>query len=266
MKIYGILAHPVNHSLSPQIQTAAFKNANIDAEFKRFDIAPSRLAKFIDEVRKTPIHGLAVSLPHKEEIIPLLDEVTSCSEAIKAVNTLYWKDGKLVGHNTDAIGFWNAIKDHLPKAPVKALVIGAGGAARALVYQLRHENIEVDICNRTQKKAKQLAEEFSTGVIDIETVQAAEYNLVVNSTSVGLNEEKSPLGAKQWRGFKGLAFDAVFSPLLTTFLQDAHFAGAELVTGEKMLLFQGMRQFEIWTGHKAPFEIMKTALEMSIIK
>jgi len=262
MKIYGILAFPAGHSLSPPMQNAAFVAKKIDAEFLRFEIAPEDLAEFIAKVRHEKIAGLAVSLPHKENIIPLLDEVSETARAIGAVNTVFWKAEKLCGENTDAEGFWRAISEKfLEKSEKKAAIVGAGGAARALVFALHEQGFSVTIVNRTPERAQKLAEEFSVSWEHIEEFSAEKYDLVANASSAGLrNPNESPLLEKSWKGFSGIAFDAVFDPLVTKFLRDAQNAGAEIITGEKMLLFQGMRQFEIWTGKKAPREEMQKAL------
>lgn len=263
-QLFGILAHPVSHSFSPPMQQAAFDHENIDAVFNRFDIAPENLSSFLQRVRKEHISGLAVSLPHKENIIPLLDEISPLAKHIGAVNTVFWKGEKLWGDNTDAEGFWEAISPYTKKKKKVAAIIGAGGAARALVSILKEQGFLITICNRTKEKADLLAQEFSVSTTDIHDFQAKNFSLVCNATSVGLKENKSPLPLESWDDFSGIAFDAVFNPLLTRFLREAEKKGGMLVTGEKMLLFQGMRQFEIWTGKKAPQASMQEALLKSL--
>ncbi len=263
---YGIVAHPVAHSLSPPMQLAAFRESDINATFERFDILPNALEDFVRVVREQPISGLAVSLPHKETIIPLLDEVTPTAQTIGAVNTVFWNDKKLCGDNTDAPGFWEAIISSTDFShPKDALVVGAGGAARAIVFILRQQGIKVTIANRTTIKARQLANEFGAKVLELEKARAADFDLVVNSTSVGLKSLESPTSKTFWQGFSGLAFDAVFDPLVTRFLADAKAAGAKIVTGETMLLYQGVRQFEIWTGKNAPTAVMRKALDRELV-
>lgn len=264
MKTLGILAFPASHSLSPQMQNAGFRAKNIDAEFVRFEIAPQNLAEFVTRVRAEKIAGLAVSLPHKEAIIPLLDEISETARTIGAVNTVSWKQEKLCGDNTDAEGFWKSIEEKISqeKNP-KAAIIGAGGAARAMIFALREQGFSVKIFNRTAERAQKLAEEFSVSWGNIEEFSAKKYDLVANASSAGLKKpNESPLSEKSWKGFSGIAFDAVFDPLVTKFLHDAQNAGAEIITGEKMLLCQGMRQFEIWTGKEAPKKEMEKALEI----
>lgn len=273
MKTYGIVAHPVAHSLSPPMQNAGFEAKEIHAEFIRFDVPPEELKSFTQKVRKEKIAGLAVSLPHKENVIQYLDEITETAKKIGAVNTLYWKGEKLCGDNTDAPGFFESISPLLKggrgdfKTPkIKAALIGAGGAGRAMAYALKENNINVTVFNRTEKKAKALAEEFGIQSEKIENFSAKDFDIVANSTSVGLKEDKSPVSKESWGEFSGIAFDAVFDPLITTFLQHAKKAGAEIITGETMLLFQGVRQFETWTGEKAPIEAMREGLEKALKK
>ena len=266
-KMFGIVAHPVSHSLSPPMQQAGFDALGIDAEFLRFDVSSEKLEAFVQKVRTENISGCAVSLPHKEKIIPFLDEVTSEAKAIGAVNTLFWKNGKLCGTNTDAAGFFAAVKSafSFDASRTRVAIIGAGGAARAMVYVLRKKKILVTVFNRTAEKAKALAKEFSAEWGNMENFAASDFSLVCNATSVGLNEEKSPVPSSAWEHFSGTAFDAVFSPLHTLFLRDAQKNGANIITGESMLLEQGILQFELWTEKKAPRQYMQTALQKAIL-
>lgn len=264
---YGILAHPVAHSLSPPMQLAAFRHYHIDAAFERFDILPADLPEFFQRVRKIPIVGLAVSLPHKQAVMYLLDKITATARDIGAVNTVFWDKERLIGDNTDATGFWQALNTATNfRIPRNALVIGAGGAARAIVYVLRKEQVEVSIMNRSPEKAETLARDFRAQNVSEKAYQAADFDLVINATSVGLKSQESPVPKDFWTGFSGVAFDAVFDPVKTKFLQDAQTAGASIITGEKMLLYQGVRQFEIWTGKQSPVEVMKAALEASLLR
>ncbi len=263
-KTYGIVAHPVSHSLSPQMQSVAFAHHNLETEFLRFDIVPEELEEFIRRVRNENISGLAVSLPHKETIIPHLDSISETGKKIGAVNTVFWRDGLLCGDNTDAEGFWKSITNGNSKYK-NAAVIGAGGASRAIVYILKKHGIDVTIFNRTAEKAQQLAHRFNASSKALSEFMGCNFGIVVNSTSVGLKEEKSPIPHDAWKGFTGTAFDAIFDPLQTKFLRNAQSYGSQVVTGEKMLLYQGIKQFKIWTGLDAPEEKMRNALEKALV-
>ena len=262
---YGILAHPAAHSLSPPMQQAALDADGIDAAFQRYDIPPQNLSGFLKTVRDEPINGLAVSIPHKEAIIPLLDRLTPTAQAIGAVNTVFWEDERLLGENTDAPGFWQAIASAEQAASIRsALIMGAGGTARAMVSALREQGIAVTVANRTPAKADALAAEFGAQTVAMESAAAAGFDLVANATSVGLLSDESPVQQEFWQGFAGIAVDAVYTPKLTTFLADAQKAGATIVTGDEMLLQQGALQFEIWTGKTAPLGVMRAALQKAL--
>lgn len=240
----------------------------MSADFLRFDIPPSGLLNFIEKVRTEKISGLAVSIPHKEAIIPLLDELTETARSIGAVNTVFWKEGSLWGENTDAPGFFRALEPVFAhhSSSLKCAVVGAGGAARAIVFALKNAGADVSLFNRSLHRAEALANTFGAVAMPLEDFAAREYDLVINSTSVGLKQDKSPVPADSWKGFSGTAFDAVFDPLKTRFLRDAEFAGAKIITGEKMLLFQGVLQFALWTGSQAPELEMEAALKNAIEK
>lgn len=263
-KTFGIVAHPVDHSLSPPMQQAAFDALQIDAEFLRFDISPKKLPDFIEKIHAEKISGCAISLPHKEEIIPYLDNITPESKKIGAVNTLFWKEGLLCGTNTDAPGFFAAVEMHC-NVSLPVAIIGAGGVSRAMIFALKNAKIPVTIFNRTEEKAQKLAKEFAVSFGKIEDFLAKNFSLICNATSVGLQEEESPVPESAWKDFSGTAFDAVFSPLHTLFLRDAKKNGAQIITGETMLLEQGILQFELWTGKKAPRKKMQKALTKNLL-
>lgn len=269
MKTYGILAYPAAHSKSPQMHNAAFQHCSIDATFERYEIPPAELNTFFDQNFKQnqKISGLAVSVPHKERVIEFLDETDEAAKKIGAVNTIYCTGGansRLQGANTDWIGFSRALREHYDVAGQKVLVLGAGGAARAVVYALLQDNADqIIIANRTESKARELAAYFHVQWKNIEDIYPQEYSLVINTTSLGMkgeHEGKSPLPADFWRAHLQ-AFDLVYTPRETQFLQDAQAAGAQAYSGEKMLLYQGMEQFTLWTGQEAPERVMWEALQ-----
>lgn len=266
MDHYGILAYPAAHSRSPQMHTVAFETLEIDAVFERYEIPPDELNTFFDQnFRKNRrIQGLAVSIPHKESIIPLLDTIDAAAKKIGAVNTVYWQEEKLCGTNTDFLGFSRALGESYAGEGKKVLVLGAGGAARAIIYALLQDGADqVIIANRTEDKAAQLAQEFHVQWKPLNELFASEYDLVVNTTALGMKGESeniSPLPADFWRAHL-TAFDIVYTPLQTRFLKDAATAGAQALSGEKMFLYQGMAQFELWTGREAPLESMRNSIE-----
>ncbi len=271
-QIYGIVAHPVAHSLSPIIHNAAFEALNIDAKYEKFDFESEDLFEFLKKVKKENILGLSVSIPHKETIIQYLDEVSDTAKIIGAVNTVINRNGKLYGTNTDYIGVLHALcpnsalNSQLSVLKSSVLILGAGGSARAIVYGLKLKGLKVFIANRTEEKAKDLAEEFDVNFLCNADLDKLIPDIIINTTSVGMfgvAVEKSPYPKELFKKHQ-IVMDIVYRPLMTKFLTDAKNAGCQIITGEKMLLYQAVEQFELWTNQKAPFEIMKKALIVNL--
>jgi shikimate dehydrogenase len=259
---YGIVAHPVGHSLSPTMHNAAFKALGIEATYEAFDIAPDSLGAFVNEQKE--IAGLSVSLPHKTAIIEHLDGIDQTSQRIGAVNTVYKKDGQTWGTNTDAPGFLNALKAVVPELKDKrVMVIGAGGAARAVLSVLVDEVNSVTVINRTVPTGVSLAKEFNCrygGKIEDLTTETPD--IIVNTTSVGLEGREEPkLVPDDFLESDMVIFDIVYRREgETQLIQKSKAAGAMTINGKAMLLEQGILQFELWTGQPAPREIMVQAL------
>lgn len=261
MKVYGILANPAKHSLSPQMHNAAFAALSIQAVYERFEV--NDLAGFLEDVRERPISGLSVSLPFKETIIPYLNAVSEEAQEIGAVNTVINEDGFLRGENTDLDGFVRSLSDRRFE---RAVVFGAGGAARAVVFGLKKMGVkEILIQARDFQKAAELALEF--GVLAADVGEVLKGDLFVQTSAIWHSEDFSAienyLRPENLAGFK-LVTDIAYKPLVTPLLLAARAAGVEIVTGEKMLLLQAVRQFELWTGVSAPQEVMGGALNREL--
>ncbi len=263
---FGIFAFPAAHSKSPEMHLAAFQKLGIEANFERYEIPPKGLNTFFDQCfrKEQKINGLAVSIPHKEAVIPLLDEIDAAAKKIGAVNTIFWKEEKLWGTNTDWTGFSHALREHYDVEDQKVLVLGAGGAARAVVYALIQDRADqIIVANRHAEKAQELALHFGVQWKEMDDLHPEEYDLVVNTTPLGMkgeHEGAAPLPAAFWRSHL-TAFDIVYTPKETKFLREARKAGATAISGEKMFLYQGMEQFRIWTGKEAPKEVMEGAIK-----
>ncbi|MFH0837981.1 MAG: shikimate dehydrogenase [Patescibacteria group bacterium] len=263
-KIYGIVGHPVEHSLSPVMHNAAFKAEGIDAEYRYFDIDPVNpedLANFCYETDLKGISGFSVTMPYKEAIMDYMDNLDVLAKEVSSVNTVKNEDFNLNGYNTDVTGAIKALQEKAKIKGKKALVLGAGGAARAIIYALREFGAEVFVFNRTPDKAKTLAKWFDAEVIDFRKIKEAGFDIIVNATPVGMfqNTEESLLKADQIK--KGsVVMDIVTHPRDTQLLKEARKAGAETISGERMLLHQAAGQFEIWLDKPAPFEVMERAL------
>lgn len=263
-KIFGVLGHPVEHSLSPTMHNAAYKEEGIDAEYRRFDIDPDdpeKLANFCYETDINRVAGFSVTMPYKEAIMYYMDNIEVLAKEVSSVNTVKNENSNLQGFNTDATGAIKALQEKTDIQGKKALVLGAGGAARAIIYALREYGADVFIFNRTTQKAEALAEKFDVETIDFRKIKEAGFDIIVNCTPIGMSPqiEQSLLTAEQIK--KGaVVMDIVTNPLETQLLREAKKAGAETVGGERMLLHQATGQFEIWFDRPAPLKAMEKAL------
>lgn len=270
MKIYGVVGHPVEHSLSPAMHNAAYKAMKIDAEYRLIDIDPENwedLANFCYESDLNGIAGFSVTMPYKERVIEYMDNVDVLAKETSSVNTVQNEKSNLNGFNTDATGAMKALQEKTEIFGKKALVLGAGGAARAIIYALREFGAEVFVFNRTPDKAIAIAKRFNVEVIDFRKIKQEGFDIIVNSTPVGMfpNVNESLLTADQIK--KGaVVMDIITHPIQTQLLKEAKKAGAEVVSGERMLLHQAADQFVIWFNRPAPYEAMEKALYGELAK
>jgi shikimate dehydrogenase len=261
---FGILAYPASHSLSPAMHNAAFEELGIDAQYEFFEKSLEKLEDFIREVRETKIAGLSVSIPHKEKIIPLLDEVTDAAKEIGAVNTVFWKDDKLVGDNTDWMGFLSALEEKIDANNKKVVILGGGGAARAIVYALLSKNCDVSVITREAWEFEGLQKDFGEQIKNYDFIQNLENydpDILVNSTPLGMKgkfEKMSFVDPIWFKSHQPLVFDIVYNPQETRLLRDSEATGCETIAGIKMFVYQGVAQFTKWFPKEAaPFEVMK---------
>ena len=275
-KVYGIFGHPVNHSLSPQMHNAAFQALRLDCIYLAFDIHPKDFEIAARAIKSMGISGVNITIPHKESIIFFLDEISPEANITGAVNTVKNVDGKLIGYNTDVSGFLRAIKEDLGFHPkgLSATVVGAGGAARAVLTSLcMNEAYQVYVINRTLDKAKRLASEFKKGFKDtfIQAVSLddkdeiknilGKTNLLVNATSAGMKGVDSVEIPLEYLQKEAVIYDLVYDPRETNLIKTAKELGYKASGGLSMLLYQGVESFEIWTGKDAPIGVMKKALD-----
>ena len=266
-----LIGHPVAHSLSGAMQQAAFDALGIDATYELWDRAPIALADAIAELRADDFLGANVTIPHKERVVPMVDKLTEEAGATGAVNTITREGKRLVGHNTDVPGFKVAL-DRLvgkQKMPRHAVVLGAGGGARAVVYGLITEGFQrVVVFNRHLHRAEGLVKHFGRSAAHMELrampwhesiieAELAKTKLLVNATSIGLTADDSPVTAESLHG-ELLVLDLIYSK--TRLLRHAQAAGAQTADGELMLLHQGAAAFTLWTGQPAPLDIMQATL------
>ena len=260
-QLCGIALHPAGHTRSPAMHNAAFAALGIDAVYLAFDVPPEDLAAAISGVRALGIRQLAISIPHKESVIALLDDVDETARQIGAVNTVTRRGAKLVGSNTDWLGAVRAIESVAAVADARAVVLGAGGAARAVVYGLRARGANVTVLNRSPDRAEQLCADLEAEASGpISALENIPHDILVNTTSVGLAGDESPVDPS-WICPAAVVMDAVYQPPETRLLRDAASRGARTIPGKWMLVHQAAEQLREWTELDAPVEIMAKAFD-----
>ncbi len=296
MERFCVIGSPISHSRSPAMHNAWFIALGIDARYEAVEVLPENLKDFM-AIFADVYAGMNVTIPHKETVMKYLDEVDDCARTIGAVNTVVVDGGKLIGYNTDWSGFTQAllegVKTHvadfdgafLTHKPV--LVVGAGGAARAICFALKQLGAVLYITNRTHEKAQKLAADFNGHALHTDELSKIQPLLVVNVTSVGMapNENESPIPAEIWsvwkvvlseldtavscrRGrfcsssVKQFSFDCVYNPLQTQFLKDSEASGFKSITGDTMLIHQGAQAFELFTRESPPIMAMSAAASL----
>lgn len=268
-KTYCIIGDPVHHSLSPGMQNAAFAAMGLNCTYIAFRAPAGELADSVESLRAINIAGFNVTIPHKVEVMKYLDELDATAKRAGAVNTVNNIEGIFRGYNTDISGFIEPLRRRKVNfGGMTVLLLGAGGAARAVVAALAEEKgiATLVIANRDQKRGADLAATADSMGLKCRAVPLAEAmsvspeaDLIVNSTSIGLNNEPSPIGSEHIK--KGsIVYDIVYRPVVTDLIENAKFAEAHVVYGYEMLLEQGARAFEIWTGLAAPHDAMKKNL------
>ena len=267
----GLIGHPLGHSLSPKIHTAALKASELEGGYSLFPIPPDDrqgLKDLLARVRAGEIRGLNVTIPHKQNVIEFMDELTPTAKAIGAVNTIYMCADKLIGDNTDAPGFLSDLKrvsNSSFSTPHSALVLGAGGSARAVVYALLNDGWNVTLVARRIEQAQQLTLSFTNQQIQITDNSAffiPHSSLIVNTTPLGMtpNTETSPLPENTVLSKHTFIYDLVYNPRETKFVRDARAQGLNASTGLGMLIEQAALAFEKWTGVSADRVVMQQAV------
>lgn len=263
-----IIGNPVSHSLSPQMHNAAYKALGLNFRFVAFRVTDVKSA--IAGIRALGIRGVAVTIPHKLEVMKYVDQVDNVAGKIGAVNTVINKNGVLIGTNTDWSGAVDALCEITRLRGKKVALLGAGGAARAIAYGLKQSSASVSVFNRNTDKAKQLAKDFALDdYFSLDQYRKIRnFDIIINATSVGLHNQQpnektleSTIIPIEAMTPMQLVFDIVYSPRITPLVKMAKEVGCSIITGDRMLLHCVKRQFEIFTGHKAPTEILEKELK-----
>lgn len=278
-KVVGIIGYPLEHSVSPAMHNAAFKKLGLDIEYVPFEVDPKDLAEALKGLRALHIAGFNATIPHKETIVPLLDEVTKLARIIGAVNTVVNQEGKLIGYNTDGAGFIDSLKEDVkinPKAK-NVVVLGAGGASRAVCVMLAETGVKsITITDIQEEKAKDLTKyvgsyfEISCEFVvpNSSALQKAlnEADLLVNASPAGMHPkiDENPLSDNIKLKPPLIVYDLVYNPSKTKLMKTAKAAGCRSYSGLGMLVRQGALAFTLWTGEEAPIEIMRKAAEEAL--
>ena len=273
-KQLGVIGYPLSHTLSPVFQQAALDYHAIPVTYSAWPTPPESLNETVERLRGEEYMGFNITIPHKERLLDLVDDVNDMARNVGAVNTVVNRDGVLTGHNTDTYGFVRSLKEKANFDPrgKSVLLLGAGGAARAAAYALAGEGVErLTIANRTFARAESLAEDVGSVLGEIEVVSlenvSGDADLIINSTSVGMasgdGAGQTPIKAASIPR-DALAYDMVYTPAETPFLRSAQVAGARVLGGLWMLIYQGAAAFELWTGKHAPVDVMYQAAQQAL--
>lgn len=268
-KLYAVIGDPVEHSISPAMHTAAFRAAGIDAEYVKIRVKPEELEDAVKGIRALGMAGANITIPHKVEVMKFLDGVDSLAKDIGAVNTIVNKDGHLIGHNTDGLGALESLRKVTNTENRKITILGAGGAARAIAFTLAMEGKteHIALLNIEPKTSEKLAQEISKKTkADVSVALSSEKELglqlektdiLINCTPVGMHPKTDESLVPPSLLRKGMiVFDIVYNPIRTKLIQDAEKAGCKTITGENMLVLQGAKSFELWTGKKPDVKLM----------
>ena len=257
--VYGVVGNPIAQSLSPHMHNAAFRDLGMNAVLLPFWAADA--SDFARCIKRIGLQGFAVTLPYKEKMMRYLDECEAAAAEVGAVNTVaVQRNGGLTGYNTDCTAFLRALESRMETPGKRALVIGAGGFARAAVRMLIHAGAQVHIHARCLTQAQRLARRFGAATLPRSALRRENFDVVVNATPIGMYPDihESPLEADELRC--ELVFDAIYRPIQTRLLKIAESLGIRCVPGVEMFIAQGAAQFEIWTGKKAPEKAMRRAV------
>ena len=261
--IYGVMGYPLTHSLSPIMQNAAFLVKGLNAVYLAFETKDIEDA--LKGMRSLGIKGMSVTIPHKSSVIPLLDQVDDLAKQIGAVNTIVNDQGRLIGYNTDALGALEALKEKTEVFGKTCLILGAGGAARAIGYILKEHGVDLTLANRSRTRGEELADFLECPFIPLEKVTDTQVDLLIQTTSVGMypHEEESIVSSEALQPGM-VVMDIIYNPIETKLLSEAKGLGCMTVNGLGMFIRQGAEQFRLWTGLEAPIETMRSAVEEAL--
>lgn len=258
-ELYGILGNPVRHSLSPAMHNAAFAALGLNKVY--VPLGATDAGEALAAFRTLGVRGASVTIPHKEAVLPFLDSIDPVAVRIGAVNTLVLTGRSIHGMNTDWIGANRALTEKIKLSGASVLLLGAGGSAKAIGFGLLEAGATLTIASRTPEKGQALASQLGCPWLPLTQAGNHPADILINATSVGMspNKNETPIPAEAMTNFR-VVMDIVYAPLQTRLLQEADQAGCQTIDGLAMLLYQGVAQFETWTGQQAPVALMRQSL------
>ena len=259
MKKFIVIGNPISHSLSPKLHNYWLKQKNINAVYDKIKLEENEINEFIQDIKKQKIAGCNVTVPFKKKVIPFLDKLSIQAERTQSVNTIIFEKGNLIGHNTDIVGFDKAIKSlNFSMKDKKILILGAGGVVPSIVFAMKEMGVsEIIVSNRTKQKAENLKMLFKNLNI-LEWGNLTDFDVVINATSLGLNNEKINLDFSKV-GKNKLFYDVIYNPAETNFLKKGKQLGNVTENGSKMFIYQAVEAFKLWHGvePEVNFETLK---------
>jgi len=257
--LYAVVGWPVGHSLSPIMHNAAFAAAGINAVYLAFPVR--NIAGCMAGVRALAIRGLSVTIPHKSAVIPHLDALDEWATEIGAVNTVVNRDGRLIGYNTDAAGALKALEERISLAGRRCVILGAGGAARAIAFAVRDKVAALTVANRSPGRGRALAQSLGCSFISLDELKGVQADLLIQTTPVGMAPGDRACPVPEQILKEGMAvMDIIYNPLETKLLAMARSRGCVTITGLSMFIHQGGEQFRLWTGGEPPIPAMTRAV------
>ena len=257
-RLYGVIGHPLIHTMSPTIHNAAFEATGINAVYLAFDTL--LLEKALDGLAAIGCLGLSVTIPYKEELIDYLKFIDPMAKEIGAVNTLVNKSGSWIGYNTDATGALRAIEELCEVAGRHCTILGAGGAARAIGFALKEKGCHISIVNRSRPRGEKLAQELDAEYLPLDKLAMINADIVLQTTPVGMYPKVNDVPFDPGKVRAEIVMDIIYNPFETGFLKQCREQGATTIPGARMFLYQAAEQFKLWTGMEAPMEVMEKAL------
>ena len=248
MKKYLVIGNPISHSLSPKLHNFWLKQNNIDATYDKIKLEEDEIKEFMQDIKKQKIAGCNVTVPFKKKVIPFLDTLSFEAEKTQSVNTIIFEKGNLIGHNTDIAGFDKAIKAlNFNMKNKRILILGAGGVVSSMIFALKEMDVlEITISNRTKQKAENLKILFKNLNV-LEWGNLSEFDVIINATSLGLNNEKINLNFSNY-GKNKLFYDVIYNPIETNFLKVGKDLGNKTENGGAMFVYQASEAFKLWHG------------------